>query len=53
MKDDGLYFEILTANTEWKLDFMVQNFIHDKLIYHTEYFFDGLSYNCTLIYEEL
>lgn len=47
-----LLAECLTANTEWKLEIMVQNFMHDKLIYGTEYFFDGLFYNCSLIYEE-
>lgn len=50
--DKMLLTECLTANTEWELEIMVQNFMHDKLIYHTEYFFDGLFYNCSLIYEE-
>lgn len=53
MKDEKLYFDVLTARTEWELDFMVQDFMHDKLIYRTEYFFDGLSYNCMLIYMEV
>lgn len=48
-----LLTECLTAASEEELAVMVQNFMHDKLIYNTYYFFDGLLYNCSLIYEKL